>query len=141
MEDKFNSATFSVITKGGFNVLVTFRDEDIVKAKAILDLVMTIDKTFIEKGMKPQVKSFGGGFPKKEKEFTGDICPKDGGRIYHIVTKTGKDLCKCEKSTYIGGVAGGCDFQAWGKNIEDAKKKAEEWKKAHAPLDENVSTY
>jgi len=128
MEDnQKNSATFSITTLGGYNVLFTIREGDIKATKNLVSLVVAVDKHFTEVGFKPQVKSFG-GFAKKEKEWTGEICPKDGGRLYHIKTKNGKDMCKCEKSTFIGGVAGGCDFIAWGKNLVDAEEKRKAWK-------------
>jgi hypothetical protein len=69
-------------------------------------------------------------YHKKEKEWTGDKCPQDGGRLYHIKTSTGKDMCKCENGKYDfkTKTASGCDFVAWGLNLADAKKRQEEWK-------------
>ncbi|KKR00142.1 MAG: hypothetical protein UT24_C0016G0031 [Candidatus Woesebacteria bacterium GW2011_GWB1_39_12] len=129
MEEPKNSATFSMTTLGGFNVLFTIREGDIKATKDLVSLVVAVDKHFTEVGFKPQVKSFGGGFPKKEKEYTGDICPKDSGRLYHMVTKTGKDMCKCENSKYdfTTKTSSGCDFIAWGKNLEDAKVQKAKW--------------
>jgi hypothetical protein len=134
MEDKgerFNSATFSMTTPNGFNVLFTIREGDIKATKDLVSLVQAVDKHFTEVGFKPQVKSFGGGSARKEKEWTGDVCPKDGGRLYHMVTKTGKDMCKCENSKYdfATKTSSGCDFVAWGKNLADAKAKKEAWKR------------
>jgi len=131
MEEQKNSATFSITTLGGFNVLFTIREDDIKATKNLVSLVVAVDKHFTEIGFKPQVKSFGGGFPKKEKEYTGDVCPKDGGKLYHILTSTGKDMCKCENGKYDfkTKTSSGCDFVAWGKNLADAKAKQEEWKK------------
>lgn len=125
-----NSATFSITTVGGFNVLFTVRENDVKAAKDLLTLVEALDKHFTQAGMKPQVKS--SGFTKKEKEWTGDTCPKDGGRLYHITTKSGKDICKCENSKFDFATKKevGCDFIAWGKNLADAKKKQEEWKRS-----------
>jgi len=125
-----DSATFSVLDVNGFNVLYTVRAGD---EKSFSDRVKATSEQLKIDGYKPQApKSFGGGFVKKEKEWTGEICPKDGGRLYYLITKTGKDMCKCEKSTYLNGVAGGCDFVAWGKNLADASQKKAEWTKAKA---------
>lgn len=128
MENEKNSVTFDVTLPSGISALFTIRNNDKVNIKELLDTTLAFDKALLAKGIKPHVRS-GGGFPKKEKEFTGELCPKDGGRLYHLVTKSGKDMCKCEHSTFIGGVAGGCDFVAWGKNLEDAQAKNEAWKK------------
>ena len=127
MEDQKNSITFDVTFPSGITALFTIREGELEKAKNQLALAMAMDKIFVEKGIKPHIKSFGGG-QKKEKEWTGDICPKDGGKLYHIITKSGKDLLKCEKSTYINGVAGGCDFVAWGKNLKDAQEQKAKWR-------------
>jgi hypothetical protein len=133
MEDnQKNSATFSITTEGGFNVLFTIRENDITSVKALISLVKAVDKNFTEIGFKPQVKSFGGGFAKKEREWIVDKCQKDGGRMYHETLKDGRDICKCENSTYDfkTRTAGGCTFVYWGKNKEDARIKQEEWKRA-----------
>jgi hypothetical protein len=129
--ENVNSATFSITTAGGYNVLFTIRENDIKSVSELISLVIAVDKDFTLRGFKPQVKSFGGGFPKKEKEYTGDICPKDGGRLYHMVTKTGKDMCKCENSKYdfTTKTSSGCDYLIWGKNEADAKVKKEAWKR------------
>jgi len=130
MEDK-NSFTADIVFASGISQLFTVREMDYEKAKTMLELAIKMDKLFLEEGLKPHIKSSGGGFPKKEKEWTGDVCPKDGGRLYHIKTGSGKDMCKCEKSTYVAGVAGGCDFVAWGKNLKDAEEQNRIWKETH----------
>lgn len=137
MEEQKNSATFSITTTGGFNVLFTVREDDLKAAKNLLALITAIDKHFVEAGIKPQVKSFG-GFPKKEKEWTGETCPKDGGRLYHIKTKTGKDMCKCENGKFdvATKTTTGCDFVAWGVNLKDAEEKKKAWLEAKRKTDE-----
>ena len=142
MEQTSNSATFSITTAGGFNVLFTVRDTDIKKAKELYALVEALDRAFTEKGIKPQVKS-AGGFPKKEKNFTGDVCPKDGGRIYYEKTKGGKDICKCENSKYdfTTKTTSGCDFVAWGKNLKDAEEQKRKWLDEKAKVDNFNSEY
>lgn len=123
-----NSVTFDTTFPSGISALFTIRNNDKADIKSLLDTALAFDKALLAVGIKPHVRASGGGFPKKEKEWTGEKCPKDGGRFYHIVTKTNKDMCKCEYSTYIGGVAGGCDFVAWGKSIADAQAKQDAWK-------------
>ena len=165
-----NSVTFDTTFPSGISALFTIRNNDKADIKSLLDTALAFDKALLAVGIKPHVRASGGGFPKKEKEWTGEKCPKDGGRLYHIVTKTNavgikphvrasgggfpkkekewtgekcpkdggrfyhivtktnKDMCKCEYSTYIGGVAGGCDFVAWGKSIADAQAKQDAWK-------------
>jgi len=75
-----------------------------------------------------------GNFTKKEQDWTGESCPKDNGRLYHIITKTGKDMCKCENGKYnpTTGQTDGCDFVAWGKNLKDAAEQKAKWKEQKA---------
>lgn len=137
-QEQVNSVTFDITMPSGITALLTIRDTDGDKIQSILDATMTVDKSLIIRGIKPHVRVSGGAFgAKKEKEWTGDKCPKDGARLYHITTKTGKDMCKCENSTYINGVAGGCDFVAWSKNLADAKVQKEAWKKSHTDPTDN----
>jgi len=66
-----------------------------------------------------------GGFPpKKEKEWTGNKCPKDGGRLYQATTATGKKMIKCENSKWnpLTKSASGCNYIEW---INDEQKKFE----------------
>ena len=138
-EKNSNSTTFDVTMPSGISALITIRDTDIKEIKAILDATMTVDKALVEKGCKPHVRSFGGaGGAKKEKEWTGEVCPLDGGKIYHMVTGSKKDLCKCENSTYINGVAGGCKFVAWGKNLKDAEEQKAKWREEHVQSGEQT---
>lgn len=114
-ENQKNSATFSITTAGGFNVLFTVREADVKQSLALINLVTALDKKFVELGMKPQVKSFGSGFQKKEKDWTGKACPKDGGRLYRLTTKAGKKMIKCENGKYDfqTKTASGCDYFEW----------------------------
>lgn len=128
MENTTNSATFSITTKGGYNVLLTLREDSIVKAKAILALVEAVDATLSEKGIKAQVKSFGGGFPKKEKNFTGEVCPLCGMRLHHITyQKDGvtKDGVACEGSLYDykTKTKSGCKFFGFGKTLKEYQEE------------------
>ena len=124
------SINIQVLTPSGFSGQLTFRGVD---WDAMLTEYLSVEMDLITKGFKPAPqRSFSSGFPKKEKEWIADKCPKDGGRLYHLVTKTGKDMCRCENSTFIGGVAGGCTFVAWGKNLADAKAKQNAWQQAQS---------
>jgi hypothetical protein len=107
------SVTLSVVTPKGFPALFTVRDTSGLDLLAKLD---TIEKKLEEKGFKPQVKTFGGGFPKKEVEYVeGEVCPKDKGRLIKKLTKAGKPYYACENGHYDfkTGVKSGCDFVNW----------------------------
>ena len=139
----FNEASASInvsmVSPKGFNPQFTIRGESMIK---LLESYDTLETLLIEKGFKPAPqRSFGGGFPKKEKEWIVDKCPKDGGRLYHLVTKSGKDMCKCENSTFVGGVAGGCPFIAWGKNLADAKAKQVAWEQAQTQGSSDINPF
>jgi hypothetical protein len=83
-------------------------------ASELLKNMETLEDLLLDKGYTPHERSFGGGggFPKKEKDFTGETCPNDGGRLYKMTTKTGKTMVKCENSKYDFNTktASGCDF-------------------------------
>ena len=117
-QSETNSVTYDVTLPSGISALFTIRNNDKADIKSLLDTTLAFDKALVSVGIKPHIRSAGGFGPKKEKEWIEGKCPKDGGRMYHIVTKSGKDMCKCENSTYIGGVPGGCDFVLWAKGFE-----------------------
>ena len=131
-----DSFTFTVVDVNGFDGLYTLRE----KADEVDFLTRVKSESLALKEAKfiPKPKFVKGGFLPKEREWTGEKCPKCGGRLYHIVTKSGKDMCKCEKSTFINGVAGGCDTVIWGKNIADANKRQAEWEASHQTSDEQT---
>lgn len=131
-KEQVNSVTYDVTLPSGISALFTIRENDKTKIKELLDTTLAFDKLLIEKGIKPHVRSFGAGAVKKDKEWTGDKCPKDGGRLHHMVTKTGKDMLKCENSKYdfATKTSSGCDYIGWGKNLEDVRARADAWKQA-----------
>lgn len=75
-------------------------------------------------------KSFGGGFAKKEKAWTGEVCPKDGGRLYkvdYVSKKTGKagSMLKCENSKYdfTTKETSGCSWVGFGSSLKEIEEK------------------
>lgn len=106
-------ATLSMTTKKGYGVLITIPFSS--TNKEIDEMLESIDWADIkahEKGFTAPSR-FGGTKPKAEKQWVDKKCPTCNGRLYTITTKAGKKLNKCENSTFINGVAGGCPYIEW----------------------------
>jgi len=132
MEEQKNSITADVTMPSAISQLITFREPGIKEAKATIALALELDGQFIKDGIKPHVRSFGGGggFPKKEKNFTGEICPKDGGKLYkvdYVSKKTGKagSMLKCENSKYdfTTKTSSGCSWVGFGSSLKEIEEK------------------
>lgn len=104
------SATYAIMDANGFNILFTVRD---TSGTELLGKMKTISENLVIEGFKPQEKkSYGGaGFVKKEKEYTGEMCPKCTGRLYYKDTKMGRAI-SCENGKYNFALkkAEGCTF-------------------------------
>jgi len=122
---------FNVFLSTDGKFTISYLSEDLVNADLMFDRAVPLFEKMVALMNKHDLKPKRGmGFPpKKDKEWTGDVCPKDGGRLFHILTKTGKDICKCENSKFdfATKTSSGCDFIAWGKNLVDAEKKKQEY--------------
>lgn len=104
------SATYAITDANGFNVLFSIRDED---EDILIDKMKTISEKLVMSGFKPQEKKTfgGGGFVKKEKEWTGETCPKCTGRLYYKDTKNGKAIsCENGKWDFATKKAVGCTY-------------------------------
>lgn len=107
-------AWFEYKRKDGFIVSFTLRGD---KASDIYGKLNTLIDFVVKDGGTPHERYSKSGFQKKEKEYTGNLCPKDQGRLYFVDTKKGKAI-KCENSKYDfkTGVASGCDFFEFVRN-------------------------
>lgn len=59
-------------------------------------------------------------FVKRAPEYTGGVCPKDGGKLKIIrgtSKKTGKpyEMIVCDNGKFINGVKSGCDYSTFEK--------------------------
>ena len=90
------SVTYSVISKDGFYILFTIRNE--VKP-FLLRKISYIETRLIEIQYKPHIKP---GFGKIEKAYVGGkVYPKCGGRLVNKYTRGGENItnAKMENST------------------------------------------
>lgn len=115
-QDAPASLSFIGNSPEGFSMTATFRFQD---HDELLNKIISYSQQLKQLGLTVQeARRFGGGAPfiKKEKDWIpGRSCPKDGGRLYKLVTKTGKTMIKCENSKYDfqTKTASGCDFVEW----------------------------
>lgn len=109
------SATVKIKTKLGFEWLFTVRSDSVLEPKTgLFAKIDSLEKEFTERGWTALAQN--NGFPKKEKDFiSGRTCPKDGGRLFNSVTKTGRKFIKCENNKWdaMQQKAIGCDFVEW----------------------------
>ena len=105
---------------------VSFNAQDVKEADTLYkDAEALFRKMVALKNELGLVIASKGGFPPKklaEKEWTGEKCPKDGGRLYKATTATGKKMIKCENSKWNAVTKQniGCNFIEW---IEDDLQK------------------
>ncbi len=115
-------ATYSVTNKDGYSLLITIPAS--ATGKQLQDLFTNldaVDQMLGVNGFKPQVKaSYGAKAPyvAKEKNWTGAVCPEDGGRLYTETTKTGKTFTSCEnrKFDFNTKQTTGCSYIQWEKS-------------------------
>ena len=115
-----SSVTYSITSKDGFNALFTVRE---TSGSKLLKLMEIIEKELVEKEYKPQVKYSKKSY--KEKDWLKTPCPKCGGRVYHVKTKTGKEFDTCENRKWDFDQSknvGTCDYINW----KDDKKKSDD---------------
>lgn len=91
------SVTYSITSKGGFNILFTVRA---IAGLDLLDTMESIEKKLIKLEYKPQVRQTFGGSKKEVEYVEGRVCPLDGGRLMKGVSKAGKAYIKCENGKY-----------------------------------------
>jgi len=125
-EDTTLRATLSMTTKGGYGVLLTIPTNTTDKEiEGMLTTINSADNLANLASMTAPVRS--SGFAKKEakpKDYTGQICPTcKEGKLYRMTTKTGKQLIKCSESTFINGIAGGCNYIKW---VDDKPQQSAE---------------
>lgn len=114
------SATFTMKSPNGFPLLFTVRSESEIE---LIERIIELDNRLIsEWGFSPdgRYKSFnkekGSVVGSSEKEFVPrGVCPKCGGRLVVVRTKTGKVLHRCEhgKYDYTTKTQTGCDYMQW----------------------------
>lgn len=119
MPEAVASVTYNLKTKKGYPILFTMRGADEDK---LLDRMTAIEMQFETLGMQPDIRTYGGGGkkPDDKKYVEGKTCPKCGGKVLDITTKTGKRLHQCEnrKYDYTTKTTSGCDFMEW---LEDSE--------------------
>ena len=118
MDIQGDSVTFSITDSQGFDLLYTIREKD--TDKNFPQRVTDTSKMLSVEGYKPKVKPVYNKPPyvKKEKDYITDrVCPQDGGKLYKLLTKTGKTMIKCDNSKwdFTTKTASGCDFVEWPK--------------------------
>jgi hypothetical protein len=117
-------ATYTATNKNGFSLLITIpfsaTESDIQKLFDNLDIA---DNLLAVNGYQVQTtKSYGGGskpaYTPKEKKYTGELCPNDGGRLYTETTKNGKTFTACENRKYdfTTKQTTGCNYIVWEKS-------------------------
>lgn len=90
------SVTYSITSKGGFNILFTVRAES---GLDLLDTMDAVEKKLIAKEYKPQIKQVFG--QKKEVEYVpGMICPMCNIGKVKIIRKEGKVYNSCDQSKF-----------------------------------------
>lgn len=125
--DNTNKITVWFSTDGKLSI--SFNADDVKEANKLYPEAETLFKKMValknELGL--VIPSRGGFPPKKEKEWTGNTCPKDKGRLYQATTATGKKMIKCENSKWnpLTKSASGCDYIEWVNDGQDSQKKFE----------------
>ncbi len=123
--------TYSVQNKEGLSGLLTISYDSLKELQTGMDECETWLSISQYKGKEsgyqnkpqapkyaPQATSQGGGAStSKDKNWIDKPCPKDGGRLYSMQTKTGKTMIKCENSKwdFRTSTASGCDYVEWPK--------------------------
>lgn len=119
MEHQGDSATFTLTDMKGFDLLYTIREK--VGEKDFHDRVKKTSEMLDFDGYKPKTYKREAAQPstqvKADKAWTGEQCPQDGGRLYKMITKTGKTMIKCENQKWDPKTkkASGCDYVEWEK--------------------------
>lgn len=120
------SVTYTVM-RNGFNMLFTVRS---TAGVTLLDQMDAIEKKLIDKGYEPQpVRTFGGGYAKKEPEYVPNrVCPTCGEKLIYATKKGGTKYIKCSTNKWdkIKNMATGCPYVQWDIEEEDPTDK---WKK------------
>lgn len=112
------SASYSLVSKNGFPLILTIRDED---ALSMLDVLEGFEVTLKTMGYTPEVKrSFGGQYPKPAEKpvevVANRVCPKCGNALHYFTTKDGRKCVKCstQKYDFKTQIRSGCDYTEWG---------------------------
>lgn len=110
-DNEYQAVVFTTFkSQSGFVVNATQRGETLDGAYKLLG-------GFIKaQGGMPYEKQ--GGYPKKEKEYTGELCPLDHGRLVKS-PPGGKTIAKCENNRWNRETkkAEGCSYVVWDKAI------------------------
>ena len=110
-------ATLSLSTGKGVDFLLTIPHKTTLgEVGEMLKLISETDNLAGIEGFVKKAKSYGAKKAPATKNYVDKDCPKCDGKLHQITTKTGKTLIKCDKSTFINGVAGGCDYVEWGED-------------------------
>lgn len=115
------SATYQLMSKGGFNILFTIRKDS---GKELLDALELLEPSLVAKGYKPQEKrSFGGGGASKPIEYVPNRkCPLCSNQLVYQTLKDGRKMIKCSTSKYdfATKTSSGCKFIEWPEqSLED----------------------
>ncbi len=124
--DTNNKITVWFSTDGKLSV--SFNAQDVKEANTLYEDTEKIFRKMVALKNELGLVIVRGGFPPKkpaEKEWTGNKCPKDQGRLYSATTATGKKMIKCENSKWnpVTKSASGCDYIEW---VNDSQKKFED---------------
>lgn len=88
----------TAVDENGYNEQFTLRAND---EKSFFEKIASLKVTLNLSKYKPFVKQ--SSFvrpPPKEKDWTGEKCPNDSGRLYRVTTGGGKKCIKCENSKW-----------------------------------------
>jgi len=123
-----SSVSYSLSSKNGFPFIFTVREND---EAVLLDLMDTLESSFVKRGFQAERKS--GGYPAKVKEFTGEKCPKCQAELVKFASKDGTKTgskCSTSKYDYMTKTASGCDYVKWDENASGGTLGASEAQKA-----------
>jgi hypothetical protein len=106
------SATLSITSKDGFDILFTIRKDS---GNELLDALKSLGPQLVAKGYKPQEKRSYKGVSKPTEYVPNRVCPLCTQPLVYATTKDGKRLIKCStnKWDFTNKQVIGCKFIEW----------------------------